>query len=182
MKFRIDRLFYTIVLLLFCSSAFAQPYKTLTINDFRNASNSGGDRSVASTYCTIEYSFTARPENDYYMLTFYVKLVMDNNQSWMDLSKMTSKEMLAEILKHEQGHYNISYMEQQELLRTVAHTVFRSDYKRVANAIFDRIEAKYKLLNQNYDADTKNSTDREQQRSWDAYFQQKLAYMPLAKN
>src|SRR5476649_1790666 len=152
MKFRIERLFYTIILLLFFTTAFAQPYKKLTVDDFRNAANSGGDRSVASTYCSMEYSFKAKPENDYYVLTFYIKLTMDNNQSWMDMRKMTSKEMLEEILKHEQGHYDISFMEQQELLRTVSHTVFRGDYQRVANAIFDRIDAKYRKLNETYDA------------------------------
>ncbi len=38
----------------------------------------------------------------------------------MDKRKVTSPEMLAEILKHEQGHYIIAYMEQQELIRTVS--------------------------------------------------------------
>jgi predicted secreted Zn-dependent protease len=100
----------------------------------------------------------------------------------MNLHKINTKELLAEILKHEQGHYNISYMEQQELLRTVGRTVFHADYHTVADRIFDRIDAKYKQLNQNYDIDTQNSTNRVQQHSWDVYFQQRLNYMPLAKN
>ena len=69
-------------------------------------------------------------------------------------------------------------MEQQELQRTVGKTVFYADYQYQASNIFDRIDAKYKQLNLDYDTDTRNSTNREQQRSWDAYFEKKLAYMP----
>jgi hypothetical protein len=182
MELRIRRLIFVAVLMFFCGQAFSQPYKKLTVNDFKGVPGSGGDAAVAYTFCSIEFSYTARPEKDYYVLTFYIKLIMNNDQSWMNLKKITTREMLEEILKHEQGHYNISYMEQQELLRAVSRTVFRADYNRVANSIFDRIDAKYKLLNQNYDADTQNSTNRVQQHSWDAYFQQRLNYMPLAKN
>ena len=69
-------------------------------------------------------------------------------------------------------------MEQQEILRTVSRVVFHDDYKSVAINIFNRIDAKYRQLNLDYDADTQNSTNREQQRSWDAYFQKRLASMP----
>jgi len=182
MKFTIRRLIFVAAFTFFCTQAFSQPYRKLTVNDFRGVPGNGGDRAVAYTYCSIEFSYTAKRENDYYVLTFYIKLVMKNDQSWIDLHKITSKDMLTEILKHEQGHYNISFMEQQELLRTVGRTVFRGDYQRVANTIFDRIDAKYRQLNVNYDTDTQNSTNRIQQHSWDAYFQQRLNYMPLAKN
>ncbi|MBB3054506.1 DUF922 domain-containing protein [Mucilaginibacter gotjawali] len=182
MEIRVRRLILVAALMFFCCQAFAQPYKRLTVNDFKGAPSNNGDGAIAYTNCTIEYSYTARPEKDYYVLTFYIKLIMNSDRSWMNLSKIGSREMLEEILKHEQGHYNISYMEQQELLRTVGRTVFRSDYHRVADNIFDRIEAKYKQLNQNYDTDTQNSTNRVQQHSWDAYFQQRLNYMPIAKN
>jgi hypothetical protein len=182
MDLRIRRLIFVAAFTFFCCSAFAQPYKKLTVDDFRGTPGTGGDGSIAYTTCSIEYSYTARPERDYYVLTFYIKLVMESGQSWMNLHKINTKELLAEILKHEQGHYNISYMEQQELLRTVGRTVFHADYHTVADRIFDRIDAKYKQLNQNYDIDTQNSTNRVQQHSWDVYFQQRLNYMPLAKN
>ncbi len=96
----------------------------------------------------------------------------------MDKRRVTSQEMLAEILKHEQGHYIIAFMEQQELLRTVSKTVFYADYQYTAKNIFDRIDAKYKQLNQDYDADTNHMLNRTQQQSWDAYFKKRLAYMP----
>jgi len=64
------------------------------------------------------------------------------------------------FLKHEQGHYAIAFMEQQELLRTVGKTVFYADYQYVAQSIFDRIDAKYRQLNLDYDADTNHMLNR----------------------
>jgi hypothetical protein len=178
MKFRIDRLIYTAILLLFCTTSFAQPYRNLTADDFRGEPGSASSGDIAYTHCTIEFSYIAKKEKNYYALTFTVRLIMDDDQSWMDMHRITSREMTAEILKHEQGHYNIAYMEQQEILRTVSKVVFHEDYKSMATNIFNKIDAKYRQLNLDYDADTQNSTNRVQQRSWDAYFQKRLAYMP----
>jgi len=86
--------------------------------------------------------------------------------------------MLAEILKHEQGHYTIAYMEQQEVLREVNKIRFRADYQQRAAEIFNRIDAKYKQLNLDYDDDTAHMTNRVQQHSWDVYFYRKLQFMP----
>ena len=86
--------------------------------------------------------------------------------------------MLAEILKHEQGHYTIAYLEQQELLRAVGKTVFQRNYQYEAMRIFNEIDAKYKQLNYDYDQDTQHMTNRVQQKSWDVYFQKRLTFMP----
>ena len=88
--------------------------------------------------------------------------------------------MLAEVVKHEQGHYTIAFMQQQELLRTLNKTRFGTNYKAQAAAIFDQVEAKYKQLNDNYDEDTSRSLNREQQHSWDEYFKKRIMYMPPA--
>jgi len=103
---------------------------------------------------------------------------MNRNRSWMNRRMIKSQEQLAEILRHEQGHYTIAYMEQQELLRTVGKTVFYANYRQQAQEIFDRIDAKYKQLNLDYDADTEHMVNRVQQASWNAYFDKKLTYMP----
>jgi hypothetical protein len=181
MEFRTDRLIYTAILLFFCTTLFAQPYRNLTVDDFKGPRTAENAGDIAYTNCTIEFSYIAKKEKNYYALTFTVRLIMNDDQSWMDMNRITSKEMMAEILKHEQGHYNIAYMEQQEILRTVARTVFYANYASVATNIFNTIDAKYRQLNLDYDADTQNSTNRVQQRSWDAYFQKRLAYMPPVK-
>ena len=172
-----NKLINTALLVFFSLAAFSQPYKRLTSNDFRGVPNTGNG-AVAYTNCSIEFSYTAKPEHDYYILTFNIKLIMNSDQSWMDRGKITSADMMAEILKHEQGHYNISFLEQQELLRTLSQIVFRHNYNQVATSVFDRIDAKYKQLNLDYDTDTQNSTNRQQQHSWDLYFEKRIANMP----
>jgi hypothetical protein len=173
---RFEELIYaTLLLIIFSASASAQPFRKLTPSDFRGATRPGNFAEVAETSCTIEYAYSARRENDYYILSFNIKLIMNNDQSWMDRSRVNTPALMAEILKHEQGHYNISYLEQQELLRTVSHTVFRDNYKQLAGAIFDRIDAKYRQLNLDYDNDTQNSMNKVQQHSWDTYFARALS-------
>lgn len=159
------------------NNARAQYYRQLTVDDFRALPKSNNS-VIAYTNCTIDYSYVAHSEKDYFILDFNIALKMNSNKSWIDKRRVTSAEMLAEILKHEQGHYNIAYMEQQELLRTVGKTIFYSDYQARAREIFERIDAKYKKLNVSYDVDTEHMANRDVQRSWDAYFKKQLDDMP----
>jgi len=178
MNFRYVRLIYSAVLCLFISvSALGQPYHKLTLSDFRGAPRSGGG-DIAYTNTTIGYTYVPSWQKGYYRLDFTIKLEMNKNESWIDKRRITSPEMLAEILKHEQGHYNIAYLEQQELLRTVSRTVFYDDYLTKAKEILRRIDAKYKQLNIDYDIDTNHMLNREQQRNWDAYFRKQLEFLP----
>jgi hypothetical protein len=178
MKFRLVLLMCVAAMCVSFTKTFSQPYRTLTIDDFQGIPNTRNGEVVAYTNCSIDFRYQAHHERDYYMLDFNILLTMNNNKSWMDKRHITSQEMLAEVLKHEQGHYIIAYMEQQELLRTVSRTVFRSDYQSAAMNIFNRVDAKYKQLNLDYDADTRHMQNREQQQSWNAYFKKKLDYMP----
>ena len=96
----------------------------------------------------------------------------------MNRSMIKSQTQMNEILRHEQGHYTVAYMEKEELLRAVGKTVFYSNYRQQAQEIFDRIDAKYKQLNLDYDADTEHMVDRVQQKSWNDYFDKKITYLP----
>jgi len=162
-------------LCLFFTVADAQPYRKLTIDDYRGVPYTENGASIAYTNCSIEYSFAvAKREKGYYILNFNIRLTMDNHKSWMDKNRVNAVNMLAEVLKHEQGHYNLAYLEQQELLRTVSKTVFYGDYQNAANNIFYRIDAKYQKLNLAYDEETQHMTNVGQQHSWDLYFKNQL--------
>jgi len=128
-------------------------YQKLTPEDFLGVPRSNGDGVVAYTNCTIDFHYEAHPKDNYYQLNFNISVTMNKNRSWMNRNMIHSQAQMAEILRHEQGHYNIAYMEQQELLRTVGKTVFYSNYRQQAQEIFDRIDAKYKQLNLDYDTD-----------------------------
>ncbi|MGN6394759.1 MAG: DUF922 domain-containing protein [Mucilaginibacter sp.] len=174
------RLIYFTLLGLFgisYASAQTQQFHQLTADDFKGMPRSD-QFTVAYTNCSISFNYQARRERNYYLLDFNVGLTLNNYKSWLDRSRVTSPSLLAEVLKHEQGHYTIAYMEQQELLREFHKTVFYVNYQSAAQAIFDRIDAKYKQLNLDYDADTQHMQNRTQQQSWDAYFKKRLMFMP----
>ena len=158
--------------------ASAQSFHQLTANDFWGTPRANAGGVVAYTNCTIDYRYQARREGGGYRLNFNIRLILNNNKSWLDKSQVSTPQQMTEILKHEQGHYTIAFLEQQELLRIVGRTRFSNNYNYEAMAIFNRIDAKYKQLNADYDEDTAHMTDRKQQHSWDVYFQQKLKFLP----
>nr|WP_294942223.1 DUF922 domain-containing protein [uncultured Mucilaginibacter sp.] len=168
----------SVLLLLASSTLFAQPFRQLTADDFQGYPRANNRGVVAYTNCTIDFRFQASRADGEYILHFNVRLSMNNNRSWIDRSRVTSQLALAEILKHEQGHYNIAYLEQQEVLREVNRTRFSANYQNEAMAIFNRIDAKYKQLNIDYDDDTEHSTNKQQQHSWDVYFAKRIQNMP----
>ena len=161
------------------NGVFAQPYRQLTTADFQGVPKPRMYGNIAYTNCTINFHYDPqRYGRDDYRLNATVTLTMNRERSWLDNRNILNRKMLDEILNHEQGHYIIAYMEQQELLRQINRTRFSANYAREAQAMFNRIDAKYKQLNDNYEADTRHMQDRVQQRSWDVYFKKRLAYMP----
>jgi hypothetical protein len=159
--------------------ASAQQFHQLTVNDFSGTPRANARGVVAYTNCTIDFKYEASRSNNGYMLNAFVRLILNTQKSWLDRSRISSNQILAEILKHEQGHYTIAYLEQQELLREIGKTRFTRNYQNEAMVLFNRIDAKYKQMNTDYDDDTQHMTDRTQQHSWDLYFQKQLRFMPV---
>lgn len=180
MRFDLVKIGYVLALaLLIETGVAAQGYHQLSINDFQGVRpRHDQTNSIAYTHCSIDFHYHAMSERGNYRLTFDIKLILDKDQSWIDKNRIISEAMLAEVLKHEQGHYVIAYMEQQEVLRTVSRTRFNANYQAQASAIFDRIDDKYKQLTLDYDEDTRHMLDHVQQHSWDVYFKRRLTYMP----
>jgi hypothetical protein len=179
MRFKLLRAGTVSVLLLLASSPlFAQSFRQLTADDFQGYPRANNRGVVAYTSCTIDFRFQASHQDGEYILHFNVRLDMNSNRSWIDRSRISSQQSMAEILKHEQGHYNIAYLEQQDVLRAVNHTRFTANYQNEAMAIFNRIDARYKQLNIDYDEDTEHSINRQQQHSWDLYFAKRIENMP----
>jgi hypothetical protein len=159
--------------------ALAQDYRQLTVNDFRGLPRDNGDNAVAHTKCSINFHYEAVGQGNNFRVLFDARLTVERDRSWINMKGVTSQQMLDRILNHEQGHYTITYMEQQELLRQANRTRFDAyNYRAQASQLFNRIHAKYQELNQNYDAGTQNMRDEEQQHSWDVYFKKRLLYAP----
>jgi hypothetical protein len=153
-------------------------YRQLSVDDFRGAPRTTGDNAVAYTNCDVLFRYHVHAENNIYQLTFDVRVLMQREKSWIDKRRVTSPAMMERVLNHEQGHYNIACLEQAEILREAARTVFDSNYETEASALFDRVHAKYDQLNNSYDLDTQHMLDEKQQHSWDVYFQRRMLYAP----
>lgn len=180
MGHRFVRMAMAVAFVIVCiNGAMAQDYRRLTAADFQGTPRPRMFGNIAYTNCTINFHYEVNRQNrNDYRLSAIVTLTMNRDRSWLDNRNITTKKTLDEILNHEQGHYAIAYMEQQEILRQINRTRFGANYRQQAQALFDRIDAKYKQLNDNYETDTRNMQDRTQQRSWDVYFQKRLTYMP----
>jgi len=168
------RTFYFFVLLIvFPGLAKAQSYRQLSVDDFQGAPHHDG-LAVATTACFIDLKYDVHARNGIYQLKFHVSLLFDTERSWIDRTRLNSSEMITDVLKHEQGHYNIDYIEQQELQHELESRQYSDNYKDEVSTIFDRIHAKYDQLNKDYDDDTEHSQNKKQQASWDRFFQRKL--------
>lgn len=151
----------------------AQSYHQLNINDFQG-SPQRSTGNIAYTNCMVDFSYQPVYTRGYYHLTFYIKMKMNKDRSWIDRAKVNSPDMVAEVLKHEQGHYIFAYLMQQELQRTLNNMRFSSNYDQEVSTVFNGIKKKYSQLNLDYDDDTNHMLNRKQQYSWDLYFKTQL--------
>ncbi|WP_345949439.1 DUF922 domain-containing protein [Mucilaginibacter sp. PAMB04274] len=171
------------LLLLGCSVAMAQPYRQLTPNDFTGMVPTGSGFYVAHTSCNVTMNYDVRNYRSNYHLTFDVKLSLNRDRSWINRRMITTPDMMAEVLRHEQGHYQIAYLMQQEMIRELTQNRYTGDYQRQANAIFKRIDDKYRQMNEDYDDDTQHMQNRKQQTAWVNFLNQQVAqFSSLAMN
>jgi len=156
------------------------PYHKLTAEEFYGVPEIANNDVVAHTNCFIDFQYRAQSDrNGVYHLTSDIKLVFNNKKSWIDRKQVLSPAHLEQILNHEQGHYTLAYLEQQELIRAVNKTRFDANYDHEAASLFDRVHEKYKQLSLDYDDDTDHMRNHQQQHSWDEYFKKQLAYKPV---
>jgi hypothetical protein len=168
------------ILLLFSRLVSAQspPYHQLAAEEFRDMPDINSGDIVAYTNCYIDFNYRATSQKGIYRLTCDIKLVFDKDKSWINKRQVLSPRMMQDVLNHEQGHYILAYMEQQELIRTVSKTRFDINYQYEAANMFSRVHEKYKQLSADYDDDTAHMLNKQQQHSWDEYFRRRLEYMP----
>ncbi|QQL49557.1 DUF922 domain-containing protein [Mucilaginibacter ginkgonis] len=174
MTLRFVRVICVIAVVFFAGlrSVNAQAYRQLSSFDFKGTPMPGG--YIAYTNCSIDYTYQPVWMDGYYKLKINVNVQVNKNRSWIDRSRVNNPEMLAEVLKHEQGHYIFAYMMQQEMMDAGNKMRFGNDYDKQVSLVLNRIKNKYKQLNDDYDDDTEHMTNHVQQKSWDMYFRQSL--------
>jgi hypothetical protein len=172
------RLLFAALLLLGSSIiTFAQQggYRQLTPYDFTGPVPPGSGFYVAHTSCNVTMKYNVQKYRGDYRLTFNISLLLNRDRSWINRQMITSASMMDEVLRHEQGHYQIAYLMQQEMISELNSTRYTGDYQRQANDIFNRIDDKYKQMNADYDNDTQHMQNRKQQAAWIEYLNQEVA-------
>ncbi|WP_462264098.1 DUF922 domain-containing protein [Mucilaginibacter sp.] len=160
--------------LLYSSALLAQGWRQLTVDDFGGQPPGSSSAYIAYTNCQVSYSYDARVRNGRYVLTFFVNMNMNQQKSWMNKAQVMQSGKLEQVLAHEQGHYNIAYLEQQELLQAFNQARYGADYQQQVNQIFSSIDQKYRNLNQDYEQDTMHMLDRDGQNQWNVWFKQQV--------
>lgn len=168
-----------LILSVFAGHAFCQDIvingtnknRLLTWEDFTGKPEKSSSFE-AHTYWKLNYSFTGvNFKNDTAVITgLNVKLQLDENLSWIKKGKETPA-----LLKHEQGHFDIGILCQNEIIQQFKSTVFlRSDFQNKMQSIFSATLKKYNLMGLQYDEETGHSKNKENQEKWDAFFAKEI--------
>jgi hypothetical protein len=126
----------------------------------------------ANTYWRLNYSFKNYTlAGDTVKLTgVAVKLELDGKQSWRKKGAET-----ASLLRHEQGHFDIGIICQQEVIQQMNSTILlKNDFVNKLNTIFKTTLEKYHAMGVKYDEETDHSKKQEYQKKWDEFFRSKL--------
>jgi hypothetical protein len=95
-------------------------------------------------------------------LTFEVKAVMEPDSSWATAEAKKDQQ----LLKHEQGHFDIAEILARKLRKALAELPEPCDPDKVKELI-DKTEADHKAEQKKYDDETKHGTDKDKQKAWD---------------
>lgn len=175
MKLRYVKLIGAVLLFMLGASVVkAQDYRQLTADDFTGQVPTGSGFYVAHTSCNVTMRYNVQSYRSNYRLTFYIPLVFNPERSWINRKMITNADMMAEVLHHEQGHFLIAFLMQQEMIRELNAFRYTGDYQRQANNIFNRIDEKYRRMNAAYDSETMHMQDRKQQANWTVFLNRQL--------
>lgn len=164
------------VILLFLGApvvTIAQSYHRLAASDFAGIPPAGnGD--IAYTNCYVGYSYDVSRHNSNYVITFNVQFTLNTNKSYIRLDQVKDREMLQQILRHEQGHYNIAYLLKCEAYSVLTHHRYTANYQAEIINLFKQVEAKYHRINTDYEYQTQHMLNTQNQDKWNTWFANQL--------
>jgi hypothetical protein len=177
------KIFFILVFSSFLKNSFCQEIiisnsnkiRLLTWADFTGQPGKSG--YDANTYWKINYSVSGITfKGDTAIIEgLSVKLELDKDQSWIK----PGKESL-DLLKHEQGHFDLGIICQNELIETFKKTVLlKTNYQQKLKDIFSDIMTKYIMIGMKYDKETDHYKNRDNQKKWDDFFAAQLNKMGI---
>ena len=126
----------------------------------------------ANTYWKTGFSYTnVKPDGDVATLeNFQFNLELDPQRSWVKEGKQTD-----DLLKHEQGHFNIALLCRKEVLQKMTNAKFsKTNVQSEVRAFMNEMQKKYHEMNVQYDKETAHSLNKEEQARWNSFFEKEL--------
>jgi hypothetical protein len=129
--------------------------RKLTWEDYKAAPDTTeGYAASTTTYLNIDYTFT---QNGF---SFKIHSGFSKTRSW-GLNKS------ANVLHHEQGHFDIAEIFARKLYRQMKEYRYNNrTYKEDLTAIYDNIVAEKAKMQDDYDRETNHSLNRQKQKEW----------------
>ena len=127
----------------------------------------------ANTHWDFSYRFSSTKFNgDVAEISgFEIVLQLNPYKSWVKKGKETD-----ELLKHEQGHFNVGLLFSQEVLKKIKTASFtRNNFAAELQKLVSEIFKKYNAMNEQYDNETNHSMNKEAQARWNEFFSKEPA-------
>lgn len=139
--------------------------RLLTWDDFKGRA----DKSTgyyAETHWELSFGKIGfRSDQEIPLKDLVLTLKFNEKKSWVVRGKETP-----ELLKHEQGHFDIGRLCQLEMLATIKKTNFtKENFISSIQKIFDTTLNKYLKIGIQYDAESKHSINKEKQEEWNLF-------------
>jgi predicted secreted Zn-dependent protease len=139
----------------------------LSSADFKGAPDYRED-FLARTYVTVSLRYNPVSCDIPGKVKLSVETIISiSDKSWMKLNMIRTKEMLNELLSHEQGHYDLNEIFAAELKNILTDSCFdKLQYKSQVDSIFKSLHSKYDKLQLKYDLDTDHMRQKNMQAKW----------------
>jgi hypothetical protein len=139
--------------------------------DFKGAPNNSSPYFAYTAWKTnVKFSGVQFEGEKAFINGFEMTVEFDAKNSWVKKGKETD-----ELLRHEQGHFDVGILYMQEVFQTIATASFtKAAYKDEFQKIIRDIHDKYVAMGDKYDKDTNHSIRKDEQAKWNAFFEEKV--------
>lgn len=143
------------------STIYYNKERLLTWSDFRGTPQLEG-RSAAITVSGFGYTASIYRSDEQNTINIKVYCFFDKDKSWVKPDRKTPY-----VLKHEQLHFDISYIATLEFVEKIRNTRFTDkNYKTLLPKLYDEgVQAMHKLQDE-YDSETRNGLEPDIQLKW----------------
>ncbi len=128
-----------------------------------------GSPFVASTHSSIIFNYNVRSENGKLSLSTETDAYFYPELSWFKKG-----EVNAHILKHEQGHFDITELHARKLRKAFSEYKVTEKFKKDLSAIFTTINNDRQKMQNLFDKETNHSRNAEKEVHWQKFIAAEL--------